>query len=288
MSGFLINPYRFTPPVPPLLDLYPGAAAAYSLRLLRTAYTGPVVRVRRSSDNTEQDFTATQITDGTLTTFCGAGNGFVRTWHDQTGNGRHAEQSSTSLQPQIVSSGVVSLLGGKPCMTLSGSQYLQRVGGGFNIVDMGVFLLFRQITDQNGRGVFCIYPSSGNDYDSDSAAVIETGGSTNRLILVGGVTVTLEVTAPGTGATPRAIYSALKSSSRGDIYVNSALAASDTTVNSFGSSAGAGLLIGARYYSSAIQTPLNGEMQEVVFYASNVYSSRQQIEGNLNAHYSIF
>jgi hypothetical protein len=60
---------------PQLIDAYPGATSAYSLRNLSWTYGGPVVRVRRSSDNTEQDFTATQVTDGTLTTFCGAGNG---------------------------------------------------------------------------------------------------------------------------------------------------------------------------------------------------------------------
>jgi len=44
------------------------------LRELSTASVGSaVVRVRRSSDNTEQDFTATEITDGTLTTFTGIG-----------------------------------------------------------------------------------------------------------------------------------------------------------------------------------------------------------------------
>jgi hypothetical protein len=40
---------------PLLLDLFPNAAVAYSLRKLRTAYTGSAIRVRRSSDNTEQD-----------------------------------------------------------------------------------------------------------------------------------------------------------------------------------------------------------------------------------------
>ena len=38
-----------------LLDTYTGAAVAYSLRQLRTAYTGSAIRVRRSSDNAEQD-----------------------------------------------------------------------------------------------------------------------------------------------------------------------------------------------------------------------------------------
>ncbi len=38
-----------------LLDTYTGASVAYSLRQLRTAYTGAAIRVRRSSDNAEQD-----------------------------------------------------------------------------------------------------------------------------------------------------------------------------------------------------------------------------------------
>jgi len=38
-----------------LLDTYPNAAVAYSLRKLRTAYSGSAIRVRRSSDNAEQD-----------------------------------------------------------------------------------------------------------------------------------------------------------------------------------------------------------------------------------------
>jgi hypothetical protein len=38
-----------------LLDTYPNAAVGYSLRQLRTAYTGAAIRVRRSRDNAEQD-----------------------------------------------------------------------------------------------------------------------------------------------------------------------------------------------------------------------------------------
>jgi hypothetical protein len=38
-----------------LLDKYPNAAVAYSLRKLRNSYTGAAIRVRRSRDNAEQD-----------------------------------------------------------------------------------------------------------------------------------------------------------------------------------------------------------------------------------------
>jgi hypothetical protein len=40
---------------PLLLDLFPNASVAYSLRKLRTAYSGSAIRVRRSSDNAEQN-----------------------------------------------------------------------------------------------------------------------------------------------------------------------------------------------------------------------------------------
>ena len=44
-----------------LLDVYPNAAAAYSLRLLREAYSGSAIRVRRSSDSAEQDIGFTEL-----------------------------------------------------------------------------------------------------------------------------------------------------------------------------------------------------------------------------------
>jgi len=48
-----------------LLDKYTGAAAAYSLRKLSSSISN-VVRVRRSFDDAEQDFTAAQVDNGTL------------------------------------------------------------------------------------------------------------------------------------------------------------------------------------------------------------------------------
>ena len=50
------------------------AQAAYSVRRLRTAYTGPLLRVRRSNDNAEQDIGATyagELNTSALATFCG-------------------------------------------------------------------------------------------------------------------------------------------------------------------------------------------------------------------------
>jgi hypothetical protein len=105
-----------------LLDEYSGAAAAYSLRLLRTEYTGSAIRVRRASDSEELDigFAANELDTSALTTFCSGTNGFVKTWYDQSGNANDATQATAANQPQIVSSGSVILENGKPCVQFDG------------------------------------------------------------------------------------------------------------------------------------------------------------------------
>ena len=91
-----------------LLDLYGGAAAAYSLRALSAGWVaGDVVLVRRSSDSSQLGFTANEVANGTLTTWTGAGDGFVATWYDQSGNGCDATQATTTTQPKIVAAGVL-------------------------------------------------------------------------------------------------------------------------------------------------------------------------------------
>jgi len=119
-----MNPRILRPLARPLLlDAVPGAAAAYSLRQLSNSYTGPVVTVRRSSDDAEEDFRASEIDDGTLAAFCGAGDGFVKTWFDQSGNtGRDASQGTAAAQPKIVSTGVVILEEAKPAIQFDGSD----------------------------------------------------------------------------------------------------------------------------------------------------------------------
>lgn len=51
----LISIMPKAPSVSLLLDTYPNASVAYSLRKLRSAYTDSAIRVRRSVDNAEQD-----------------------------------------------------------------------------------------------------------------------------------------------------------------------------------------------------------------------------------------
>ena len=104
-----------------LLDQFPGAAAAYSLRSLSSRTTN-VIRGRRISDNAEQDFTAAQITDGTLAAFAGTGDCFLSAWFDQSGNGNDLTQAVAVEQIKIVSAGVVLVSNGLPAVKGDGSS----------------------------------------------------------------------------------------------------------------------------------------------------------------------
>lgn len=107
-----IDSYRFgaAPSATLLLDDYPNAAAAYSLRKLRTAYTGNCIVVRRAStgDTLAIGFSGNYLDTAALKTFCSGTNCFVQRWYDQSGNAQDGTQSSTSAQPSIVTSGVIN------------------------------------------------------------------------------------------------------------------------------------------------------------------------------------
>lgn len=123
-----------------LLDQYSGAAAAYSLRKLDCDYAGSAIRVRRSSDNTEQDIGFTSAGDldtATLKTFVGTGgsdNGYVVTWYDQSGNGSNVTQSTSGNQPRIVNAGVVERKGTKPAVRFLSASSTYLNGG--DILDL--------------------------------------------------------------------------------------------------------------------------------------------------------
>lgn len=107
-----------TPTPSYLLDTYSGAAVAYSLRKLSSTYSGNCIRVRRSSDNAEQNigFVSNVLDTASLLSFVGAGNGFITIWYDQSGNGKNLIQTTASYQPKIISSGSIYQVNSKPAI----------------------------------------------------------------------------------------------------------------------------------------------------------------------------
>jgi hypothetical protein len=86
-----------------------NVSSSYSLRKLRSGYTGSAIRVRRSSDNQEQDIGFTdggQIDFFTLRLFNGStSSSFVTIWYDQSLNENNARQTTNEFQPRIIDSG---------------------------------------------------------------------------------------------------------------------------------------------------------------------------------------
>lgn len=118
-GGVAVGSKRQASPAPVgsgLLDIYPGALRAYSTgRRLKDSYSGPLFRVRRSSDSTSQDIgfvPETGLVDvAALTAFVGAGDGFVSDIYDQSGNLTNIGNGTAAGQPAIVLAGVVQTFG---------------------------------------------------------------------------------------------------------------------------------------------------------------------------------
>jgi hypothetical protein len=76
---------------------------AFSVRQINLEYEGPLIRLRRASDNAEQDFSPTSsgslISTSAINTWRGSANVFVVKWYDQSGWGRDAIQTTNSRQP---------------------------------------------------------------------------------------------------------------------------------------------------------------------------------------------
>lgn len=111
-----------------------SVVAAFSLRKLREAYTGPLVRIRRSSDNSELDVyadTSGNLDTAAITAFTGSGTAFVTTWYDQSGQGNNATQTTTSAQPFLMSAGTMVTVNGRPAIQANagGTQFLYVMNG---------------------------------------------------------------------------------------------------------------------------------------------------------------
>ncbi|AEX56026.1 virion structural protein [Synechococcus phage S-CBS4] len=273
-----------------LLDQYGGAASAYSLRNLSLYHTDPVVRVRRDNDNAEQDFTAAEVSDGTLAAWVGAGNdGFVRTWYDQSGNGNNAQQAIAARQPKIVDNGALVAEGGKTAIDFDGSDDgLDTATTVANAGDTTVFVIskadesedaFRFVAGQwlggSTRKWNLIYSSS--FFTQDSLYFGTNDGTNNN---------TPSITGNNDSLVQKLSTGIAKSTST-ELFVNQ-VSAGVQSCSALESTA-TKLFIGYQFNPpSAYGSFMDGKIQEVIVYSSDQSANRIAIEANINAHYNIF
>ena len=258
-----------------LLDAYPNAAVAYSVRKLKAAYTGNAIRVRRSSDNTEQNigFTALGNLDtSALTTFCSGTNGFVTTWYDQSGNANNATQTTAANQPQIVSSGAVLTLNSKPALNWNGTNYwLTTAQFSPEITQPATYF----ITAQSNTG------SSNALFDGfTNAKILYYRNGTN--FSFNGPSALVETTA---AATTQLLYTNLANGASSAFFNNGVSKASGNA----GTNNIDGIVIGnlgSGFTAAGFQ--LRGNYQELVLYPSNQTSNQTAIESNINTYYAIY
>ena len=239
-----------------LLDTYP-ATLAYSLRQIKAGVTS-VVRVRRSSDNAEQDFTAAQVTDGTLTSFCGVSDGFVSNWYDQSGNGIHVSQSNVANQPQIVSSGALITDGGKPALSWDSSKSLFQLST--NISHQSAFYVANW-----DSSVFSAYQglvTYNYSQNQDLVSLVEgTFWWNNNLHGANGGSL-LPTAFPAFAGRTLIFNSTATTPNRSQIFIG-------TDRNS-------------------VLRGWNGKIQEVIIYGNNQTPNRSLIESNINGYYAIY
>ena len=162
-----------------ILDLYPTAHHAYSLRKLRSAYTGKCLRVRRTTTTPSVTTTTIDVSfnslntigldsaityvSGTATTAINLGqfcasivNGysnpdlvninqdiFISTWFDQSGNSKDVTSTTTTQQPRIVLGGNLETKDGKVAVRFirANSTRLNLIDTSMNINNLSQYIV---------------------------------------------------------------------------------------------------------------------------------------------------
>jgi len=267
---------------PYVIDVYQGSAAAYSLRKLSVNTTN-VVRVRRSVDNAEADFTADEITDGTLLAWVGntaSDNGYVTTWYDQSGNSNDATQGTASSQPKIVDAGVLVEENGKPALKFESAQDLINA---YNVQELSTIISISSSLDSvTEQSVY-------NMHLGDGARGFSLGYNRNAPNSIGSTTrdplFAFYESGEDLPNLNQKLFTQIGSCASGsafnNLYINSTIGSQLYNCRSAGAG---GIAIGSRgglFY-------LNGNIQEVIIYNSDQSSNRVGIETNINNHYNIY
>jgi len=268
-----------------LLDRFGDAAVAYSLRRLSSRYTGPVVQVRRSSDNAEDTFTAEQVASGAMTAWVGAGNdGFIRTWFDQSGNARNVSQATAADQPKIVSSGTLHTLNAQPAIEYhSTAVVLQHQGLAFTSNPLSIFCVCRF---DNNTGAFGVL---------DAATAQTFGSSTGfRFDSLGGNyrfgTLSTFTQAAYTGNV-QLLRAAFATAAARTIFENGSQRAT-TTGNAVPTFAGVtqhkvGAVTSGVDQNASVNS-LRGSLQELIAYNFDQTANNALITSGVNQHYKVY
>jgi len=250
-----------------LLDTYSGAAAAYSLRLLREAYSGDAIRVRRASDNAELNigFVSNELDTAALTTFASGTDAFVTTWYDQSGNANNAIRTVAVSQPKIVSSGGVITDNGKPSILFDGTNYyLQFAETAYN--NYSIYGVYSNATFAATQVLIGKFLSDYIQITNSSSLLINPGGANAGY---GGVVNTQTLLTANRDAANNV-----------KLYKNNTI---------FGSTYNNNTPLDLLFIGEANGIGFwNGKMSEIVLYQSDKTTDITNINTNINTYYGIY
>jgi hypothetical protein len=272
-----------------LLDAYPGAVGAYSLRKLRSAYTGYAIRVVRSTDQAVLDvgFDVNGNLDITpINTFIGGNFGSISIWYDQSGNGNNATQNTFGNQPYITFAGTLNTLNSKPIIRTNGTN----VSRFFNT----------PISNIQNRPVSMItaskiYNLASNAYGNTSWYIggsVNSGGGSRYEMLSTSSKIQSGIRGTSTYL-DNANYSTnpfIHQAHFGSTILTGRFNGADTsmTINDTGQFTTASNFVLLAAPSTTAEFAANMGMYETIFYLSDKTADRVGIESNINTYYSIY
>ena len=294
-----------------LLDEYSGAAAAYSLRKIRSGYDGPLVRVRKDGDNNaEVDVypdangtisTSSPVTDVTEITdtnpsvvssettfgdFMSGYDGKVVVWYDQSADftadwytnpnsQNNAVQDVSGSQPKVYDSVTgVELDNTKAALTMSGSQFLRA----------NASLTTEDVT------LFTVYSADASKATQEIAGIGERDASKMRanIVLTDKHTTSiynnnlLYNTNAGTQVLHTSVYdypSTIEGAINGGTFNTKAVTMLQPS---------SPIIYVGESSTVSTATTMLGKAQEIIIYPSDQSDNRLDIERDINRHYQMY
>jgi hypothetical protein len=211
-----------------------------------------------------------QYTVSNLRIIEGGYDGFVETWYDQSGNGNHASQASTGLQPKIVANG--SYLGE---LDFDGvNDFLSSLDSG-TTDSASIFAVNTRGTDTSN-----LSRPAGYKHTSDtSAKATFAQANDNTLRFDGAASSTGSQTLPASGIYLRSSFKTLTTAKdfvNGASNIDESITLASTTKQ---------YSIGAAAANNNVA--FDGNIKEVIFYNSDQSANRTAIESNIADEYGI-
>jgi len=286
-----------------LLDAFPNAHSAFSVRKLRADYSGYAMKVRNVYDQTadiafdDNGFVSASSptanlsagTGATLDAFIDSSNdGHVHTWYDQSGNGRNATDAtnpffaSAANQPKIYTSGSLETSGSgnaTAALLFDSADKLHVDNASLNLGSFSAFLVFNQTAAGNTSQWF-MSSTSGNYLGNLMTSLVQY-----FYYDAGGSEAVISANDGGSLDVKRRLHSYLASTSQQTIIENgtsasdaSPSAATDALTGS-DTQTGIGNMIG---YGTT------GHIQEVIFYPTDQIANNAGIVENINNDFSVY